>query len=249
MRTLLARGIVCAGLALSCGCGPSEQEVADLRIQMRQLEERLDRIEAAPRSSSSTDATAPVASAAPENFDQVHPQQVGSSPIRGNPNAPITLVVYSDFQCAFCARASPLLQSLLKKYPDDVRIVFKHHAPKSQHGSRALALASLAAQEQGRFWEFHDVVFAHQGEADASVATLRAYAAEAELDVKRFQHDFRQRRTEYERRIDEDMRQASSADVREPPTLFINGRKVENRSVTGMSAMIEQALQATSEFF
>lgn len=83
--------------------------------------------------------------------------------IRGKKDAPITLVEYSDFECPFCGRFAPTVEQVLEKYPDDVRIVYRHFPLRSIHPQAApAAVASECAAEQGKFWEFHDALFANQ---------------------------------------------------------------------------------------
>ena len=94
----------------------------------------------------------------PEDFERVYSIPIDGSPIRGNPSAPITIVEFADFQCPFCAATSPLIQQTLETYGDQVRIVYKHFPLSFHRAARPAAIASMAAQEQGRFWELHDVM-------------------------------------------------------------------------------------------
>src|SRR3954469_18254731 len=83
--------------------------------------------------------------------------------IRGNPHAPVTLTEYGDYQCPFCGEAQQIVLDLLKRLPDTVRASFRHF-PLSQVHPRALlaAEAAEAAAAQGKFWEMHDTLYAHQ---------------------------------------------------------------------------------------
>jgi protein-disulfide isomerase len=238
MRFQTSIAALAAGFALACG--PSGRDVQEIRDSLQQISTRLDAIE---------QLLSPLKAAAQpqrpaEDFDKVHEIEVGESPIKGDPNAPVTLVEYSDFECPFCARADPGIQALAAKYPQKLRVVFKHY-PLSFHATaRPLAIASMAAQEQGRFWEFHDVLFKNSGSLQATDAAIEGYAREAGLDVERFKRDRKEKAQAYERRIEQDIASGNKVDVRGTPTLYINGKKVQDRSVEGMSAMVDAATGA-----
>jgi len=85
---------------------------------------------------------------------------VGSSPMSGPADAWVTIVEFSDFECPWCARVQPTLAAVLPDYGSDVRLVFKHYGFHSY--SRRTAIAAECAHAQGRFWQFHDLVFAGQ---------------------------------------------------------------------------------------
>src|SRR5690606_23678943 len=83
-------------------------------------------------------------------------------PIKGNPDARVAVVEFSDYQCPSCKAVHPVLDELVKKYPNDVRVVFRHF-PLPQHPKAAeAAAAAVWAAEQGRFWQFTDLVFQNQ---------------------------------------------------------------------------------------
>lgn len=141
-------------------------------------------------------------------------------PVRGPVEAPVTIVEFSDFQCPYCARVQPVLGQLLKKYPSQVRLVFKNSPLPMHHQAKAAAEAALCAGEQGKFWEMHDWLYAHQ--ADLSGSSISAAAAEIGLDADRFsacvaKHGMM-------RRLDADMKEARQLGVNGTPTFFVNGR-------------------------
>jgi protein-disulfide isomerase len=238
MRFQTSIAALAAGLALACG--PSAKDVQEIRDSLQQISTRLDAIE---------QILSPLKAAAPrqEDFNKAYDIAVGESPIKGNPNAPVTLVEYSDFQCPFCAKADPGLKELAAKFPDKLRIVFKHFPLDFHETARPLAIASMAAQEQGRFWEFHDVVFkaTTANNLSASDAAVEGYAKAAGLDLARFKRDLKEKAEAYEQRVQADMKQGSEVDVRGTPTLYINGKKVQDRSIEGMSRMVEAAASAS----
>jgi len=89
----------------------------------------------------------------------------GANHVRGPENAPITIVEFSDLQCPACRSAAPLAKAVLEKYPDQVRLVYRHFPLVTIHKyAQVAALTSEVAAEQNKFWEFHDLVFENQAE-------------------------------------------------------------------------------------
>ena len=106
-------------------------------------------------------------------------------PVRGNPRAPVTIVLFSDFQCPFCARVGPTLDEVERTYGDKVRIVWKHQPLPFHQQALPAAEAAEAAREQGKFWQMHDRLFASQREL--SPDAYGRIARELGLDVKKFE--------------------------------------------------------------
>jgi protein-disulfide isomerase len=154
------------------------------------------------------------------------------APTRGPATARVTLIEVSDFQCPFCGRAQATLQSLAKKYGDDLRIAFKHNPLAFHANALPAAEAALAADEQQRFWEMHDLLFAHQSEL--TPADLERYAKELGLDLPRFQEAMASHRLRP--RIALDQREADLFGARGTPTFFINGRPL--RGAQPMEAFV-----------
>jgi protein-disulfide isomerase len=235
MKFQTSIGALAASFALACGQGSGDME--EIRTQLQQISARLESIE---------QTLSPLRAAAEqqppqEDFSKVYDIAVGDSPIKGDPNAPVTLVEFSDFECPFCARADPGIKELAAKYPQKLRVVFKHFPLSFHETARPLAIASMAAQEQGRFWEFHDVLFKNTGSLQATDAAIEGYAKSAGLDLARFKRDRQEKADAYNRRVDDEIALGNSVDVRGTPTLYINGKKVQIRSLEGMSQMVESA--------
>jgi protein-disulfide isomerase len=142
------------------------------------------------------------------------------SPVRGNADAKIAVIEFSDFQCPFCGRVTPTLDQVEREYGDKVRIVFKH-LPLSIH-PKALGAhaASWAAHQQGKFWEMHDKIFENQ--RDLSDETYIRYAGELKIDVDRFKKDLTS--DEAKAAVASDVAEASKLGVSGTPGFFINGR-------------------------
>ena len=162
---------------------------------------------------------APGAPAAPPPVQNV---AVGSAPVKGSPNAPVTIVEFSDFQCPFCSRAVPTLKQIESEYPDKVRVAFKNQPlPFHQH-ARLAAQAAMAANEQGKFWEYHDKLFANQQALDRS--SLERYAQEVGLDMGRFRSALDSNK--FEAQISADAAEGSRLGASGTPTFYINGRQL-----------------------
>ena len=140
--------------------------------------------------------------------------------IRGPDDAPVTLVEYLDYECPYCGRAEATVRELLEAFSVELRYVFRHLPLDDVHPHAELAAeAAEAAGAQGKLWEMHDLLFAHQDALEP--AELRAYAAQLGLDVDRFWDEVRSRT--YARRVAEDVRSADESGVAGTPTFFING--------------------------
>jgi len=146
-----------------------------------------------------------------------------SDPAIGNPDAPITIVEFSDFQCPFCAAAMPTLKQLREDYGDRVRLVWKDFPLTQIHpDAYRAAQAGRCAFEQGEFWELHDVLFANQQALDD--ASLKLHAASVGLDTAAFDTCFDSAR--YESDVQAGMNMGTLLGVSATPTVFINGRAI-----------------------
>jgi len=145
--------------------------------------------------------------------------EVGAAPTKGPKSAPVTVVIFSDFQCPFCSRAAPVLKEIEDAYKDDVRIAFKH-LPLSFHANAHLAAeASMAANEQGKFWEMHDKLFANQQALDRP--NLEKYAEELGLDMAKFKAALDGGK--YKQYVDDDAKMAAGVGATGTPTFYVNG--------------------------
>ena len=143
------------------------------------------------------------------------------APIRGPADAPVTVVEFSDFHCPFCKRVQPTLTQVLEKYPGKVRLLFRHLPLDALHPqARNAAEASWCAQDQGKFWEYHDLLFANAPKAAQD--DLKHYAEQIDLDVNMFESCLSQNahRDSIQRDVDEVTKLGMSG----TPAFFINGR-------------------------
>jgi Na+/H+ antiporter NhaA len=142
--------------------------------------------------------------------------------IRGNNDAPVTLLEYGDFECPYCGHAAPLIAQLRERLGDELRYVFRHLPLADVHpNAQVAAEVAEGAGAQGKFWEMHDLLMSHQ--QALAPADLFRYAAELELELERFSEDLRRRR--YAPHVAEDVRSADASGVTGTPTFFINGRR------------------------
>jgi protein-disulfide isomerase len=144
-----------------------------------------------------------------------------TDPALGSTTAPVTIVEFSDFQCPFCQSVAPTLKQVLKTYGDKVRIVWKDF-PLTQIHPEAFKAGEAAhcAGEQGKFWEYHDRLFANQEALQAD--SLKTYAADLGLDTATFNACVDA--SKYGDRVREGVAQGSRLGVNSTPTLYVNGR-------------------------
>ena len=162
---------------------------------------------------------------------------VDDDPSRGNANAPVTIVEFTDFQCPACAAMHPVLEEVLKSYGDKVRFVVRDF-PLSQHeNARKAAEAANAANAQGKFFEYIALLFQRQKALD--VPSLKKYASELGLDRARF--DAALDRGVYAAEVQRDVEDGELYGVGSTPTIFINGVQLRALSVEGLREAIDKA--------
>lgn len=133
----------------------------------------------------------------------------------------------------------PLLEQVLEKYPKEVRLVFKNFPLRNHIFARKAAIAALAANMQGKFWEFHDRLFSNYNRL--SDQKIREIAHELALNEKEFEEQMKD--PKILARIRQDIRDGADAGVRGIPTIFINGRLLQNRTLEGFQAVINKELE------
>jgi protein-disulfide isomerase len=144
-----------------------------------------------------------------------------TDPVRGARSAPVTIVEFSDYQCPFCARLVPVLAQVLTTYGDRVSIVWKDFPLEESHPRAAkLAEAARCAGDYGKYWEFHDRVFANQ--AAAATTSFEDYARSVGLPAAEFAACVNSGR--HAKRVTESLAAGNRLGVDATPTLFINGR-------------------------
>ena len=144
----------------------------------------------------------------------------GGSPTRGPKTAKITIVEFSDFECPYCAKAVGEIAAIMAAYPDDVRLVFKQFPLEMHPHALMAAEAALAANDQGKFWEMHDKLFANARRL--SHDSVFALAQSLGLDMMRFTRDMESGR--FRKVVEADVAEGDKIGVYGTPSLFIDGK-------------------------
>jgi protein-disulfide isomerase len=162
---------------------------------------------------------------------------VDDDPARGDANAPVTIVEFTDFQCPACAAMHPVLEEVLKSYGSKVRFVIRDF-PLNQHEyARKAAEAANAANAQGKFFEYIAILFKNQKALD--VPSLKKYASELGLDRARF--DAALDRGVYAAEVQKDVTDGELYGVGSTPTIFINGVQLNTLSADALREAIDRA--------
>jgi len=145
----------------------------------------------------------------------------GNSPAKGAANAPIELIEFADFQCPYCRAVSPTVTKILNTYGDRIRFVYRNFPLDIHPDAKPAAEAAQCANEQGRFWPYHDRLFSTPNQP-LSVADLKHAATMIGLDADRFNTCVDAHK--YRAVVDADTRAGTEAGVTGTPAFFINGR-------------------------
>jgi protein-disulfide isomerase len=159
---------------------------------------------------------------------------------KGPQDAPVIIVEFSDFQCPFCKTVNPTLGQLLEKYAGKVRLVFRDYPLAQLHPGAPMAHeAARCAGEQGRFWDYHDMLFDRSPRH--SPGELKQYAQELKLDTAAFGRCLDSGK--YEAEIARDVQEGGALGVTATPSFFINGRYLEGaRPLAAFQRIIEREL-------
>ena len=169
----------------------------------------------------------------------VYDLPVNNSAIKGPVDAPVTVMVFDDFQCPYCARLVPMIEKVIETYPTQVRVVFKHFPLNMHKFARQAAIASIAARNQGKFWQLHDQLFANYNQLNEE--KIRELAASVGLDMERFDKDIANPALQQE--IAADLQLGTDSGVRGTPAVYINGVQLKDRSLAGFRKAIDAELK------
>ncbi len=147
--------------------------------------------------------------------------ELGSSPIKGPAGAKITIVEFSDFECPFCKRGRDIMQQVMKMYPNDVRIAFKHLPLDFHANAEPASRAAIAAGNQGKFWEMYNALFDNQAKLKDGDALFDAQAKALGLNMEKFKADMNSAETK--KIIADDKEIASKNGIQGTPAFFVNG--------------------------
>jgi protein-disulfide isomerase len=157
----------------------------------------------------------------PKTLDDAVAIPTAGAPAMGPAGARITLVEFSDFQCPYCSRAVHKLAAILQAYPADVKLVFKQYPLDSHPQAQISAQAAVAAHQQGKFWQLHDIMFANPN--GLSRKSILGWAASIGLDMKKFEADLDS--DAVKKTVARDQADGDKAGVEGTPTVFINGQR------------------------
>jgi protein-disulfide isomerase len=168
---------------------------------------------------------------------------VDDDPANGPLNAPVTIVMFADFQCSACSRTEPVLKKVIGEYPGKIRFVMRDFPLEKIHENAFIAaLAANAANAQGKFFEYGDLLFHNQDKLDAE--SLKKYAAQIGLNVQQFTLDSNSEKARAE--VRKDMADGVSYGITGTPTIFVNGIKVRRLSAEDFREAIDNALKAAA---
>jgi protein-disulfide isomerase len=166
-------------------------------------------------------APTPPPGAAP-NLNERKAVAIGHAPVRGSPTAPVTVVMFSDFQCPFCSRVEPTVKQIEDTYGNKVKIVWKNQPLPFHPNAMPAAKAAMAAYKQGKFWEMHDLLFANQ--RDLNDANYEKWAQQIGLDIAKWKADMAS--PELAAEITADSTEGKALGANGTPSFFIDGISV-----------------------
>ena len=177
-------------------------------------------------------------------------QKDASAHVRGNPDAPVTLEEFGDFQCPPCGQFAGFAEELLKEYDSRLRVVFRNFPLPGHEHAREAALAAEAAGFQGKFWQMHDTLYREQSawsKAPNTRELFESYASTLNLNMEQFKKDMDSDKAK--ERVDSDHALGDSLGIKVTPTLFINKRAMEpqEKNPEGVRGAINSALSGKSQ--
>ncbi len=183
-------------------------------------------------------------STAPTKIDQSALVRADSWSI-GSTAPKVTVVEFSDFQCPFCKQAQPTVESVLAKHSDNVKLVYRHYPLIQTHQfAMDAATAAEAAGKQGKFWQFHDVLFANQPDIvnpdSFKREKLIEYAKNIGLNIDQFVKDLDS--DSIRQRVLTDRDDGNKVGINATPTFFVNGKKLEKGFIE-LEAAVESILK------
>jgi protein-disulfide isomerase len=160
-------------------------------------------------------------------------------PMRGSATATVTIVEFTDFECPACSRTQPILDEVVAEYGDKVKFVLRDFPLDMHKHAMKAAEAAEAAREQGKFWEYAGLLFKNQEHLE--VDNLVQYASQLGLDAKKFQDALISGK--FADKVQRDLQDGFKLGVNSTPTVFINGRRVKDKSKESLRAVIDAALK------
>ena len=208
----------------------------ELTERIEKLEKKVEALEKRPAGGNKAEPPPPQTAA--------YNIPVGDSPIMGKKDAPVTVTIFSDFQCPFCARVDPMLHEIVKdpELKDKVNVAFKQFPLSFHKDAKPAAKAALAAKDLGgdaKFWEMGDKLYANQ--RALTPENFVTWAGEIGLDKAKFEKALKDNDAKYEAQITKETELGQKeAKVRGTPSIFVNGWELKQRSVDGVKQVIKE---------
>jgi protein-disulfide isomerase len=234
-RVVLILALFLIPLFFSTGCA-DKKKVEELEKTQKEI---LDKLSAIEENQGKLLRREQAVRQPAEDANKIQEIPIGNSPVKGNMNAPVAIVEFSDYQCPYCSKLQPTLNDVLKAYPKDVKLVFKNFPLPFHSEARNASKAALAAGEQDKFWQMHDIIFENFNELSSE--KFKQFAKKIGLDVNKFTADYNSNK--YDFQIQQDINLGTAVGVRGTPTLFVNGQMISNRSFAGFKEAIDNALK------
>lgn len=171
-------------------------------------------------------------------FNRIYDIDLKGHAFRGPADAPVTLVVFDDYQCPYCARLEKFVEQILSQFPKEVKYVIKFYPLPSHPYAQSAAMAALAAGRQGKFWEFHSRLLENYNQM--SEEKIDQIAKELGLDMATFTKD--RERPESRALIQADIENGKAVGVSGTPSVFLNGKRVANRNLGRLPELIVREL-------
>jgi protein-disulfide isomerase len=216
-----------------------QAEVTKLRAEVASLRKDVDALSKQPSPRTKSAAKS-------QEDTRIYDIPMGDSPVMGRIDAPITIAVFSDFQCPYCVQEFPKIQKILSEYPNKVKMVYKHFPlafHKQAPTAHAAAIAALNQKGNDGFWKIHDMILSEPKKLDT--ASLRIYAEALGLDLAELEKQWADP-TLVSEQLKADKELAVKCNVRGTPTIFVNGLKLSDRSLDGYRKRID-SIQVPSE--
>lgn len=174
--------------------------------------------------------------------DSLRPREINikGRPVYGNDRAPVTVVVFADFECPHCRQEAPVLRQAIDQFRGKAKLVYKHFPLSGHVRAKAASIATVAAMEQGKFWEMHDIVFENQTALED--ADIRKYAQKIGLDMAKFDASYKAKKGQ--ELVEEDRVEGEKLDIQGTPAVYVNGRYMNTALFGGtITGWIEDALR------
>lgn len=175
--------------------------------------------------------------------NKVYDVKVGDSFVYGEETAPVTIIKWLDFQCPYCAQSVGLVDAIIKKYPKDVKVVYKNFPLSFHKQAKKAAKYALAAEKQGKFLEMYHEIYKDYKKLKANEDYPLELAEKLGLDVAKLKKDLED--PSIEKRITEEVNQLKNSGIprMSVPKFLINGKEPRGRNIELWSQMIEKELE------